>query len=670
LDNTTLVAELNQLFKKYHTARQPWYQRGIENEEMVYSDRNGTGTQFTTAQLSKVEQTRTIPITVNILSAIKEQIQAFLTGFKPALNCVPVGASSKKFAYVWREVCLCLWSVNKVSRELDAVISDSLVAGNGYLRARPNNFYVSNDFNVVIEYVPWQYVYLDPDSKRQDLKDHECIIIASPSTINKAKKIYGFTDEEVAQCNQEMNDTVTIPIADNTVLVGNDDKPVWVQEFFRKEKHTIYYLEDGRKTLEKPTDENTSVAPDGTLQANKVIGEQPDVFIRYILKVGSFIKVSQLMPCTNYPIVKFGCKWNKKPYDYPVMHDVIDLQKAFNSFLAITILNAQVASNAGWVGPTGSTDKAQFAKDASTPGGYAEYEPDPALPDGGRPQQRMPQPLSNAWYTLMNQIIYFVEYVTGIYGVIQGNPQNAPNTLGATNSLQDLGTQRVKRHARFIDYSLDDLFDTVIEFTQHYGKQNAIASYINNTDAATQIRLNAEGQVNEQGQFQEGQGQEKAAVIENLVTGEINAILGDYKAGQYYTRFQNASDLPSTRAMALGIVKELMAHMSDPAIAVSVAEQALDLLDMPQADMILDKVNLVNKMQGQIGQLTEQVQKLAKENESLTEEVFDREKELKLLQFDKDLNKVKVKVEMATKETEDKQKEVEQAQKKKQTIYK
>lgn len=670
MDNTKLVAELNQVFKKYHTARQTWYSRGIENEEMVYSDRNGTGTQFTTAQLSKTEATKTIPITVNILSAIKEQIQAFLTGFKPALNCVPVGNSSKKYAYVWREVCLCLWSLNKVSRELDAVISDSLVAGNGYLRVKPSNYYVSNDFNVVIEYVPWQYVYLDPDSKRQDLKDHECIFIASPTSVNKAKKIYKLTDEETVQCMQEMQDTVTIPIADNVTLVGNDDKPIWIHEVLRKEKHSVYILEDGRKTLEKPADENTSVGQDGKLTSNKIIAEMEDTFVRYILKVGNFIKVSKLMPCTNYPIVKFGCKWNKKPYDYPVMHDVIDLQKAFNSFLAITILNAQVASNAGWVGPTGSTDKAQFAKDASTPGGFAEYEPDPALPNGGAPIQKVPQPLSNAWYTLMNQIIYFVEYVTGIYGVIQGNPQNAPNTLGATNSLQDLGTQRVKRHARFIDYALDDLFDTVIEFTQHYGKQDAIAAYINNTDAATQIRLNAEGQIDQQGQFQEGQGQDKAAVIENLVTGEIQAILGDYKVGKYYTRFQNASDLPSTRAMALSIVKELMAHMSDPAIAVQVAEQALDLLDMPQTDMILDKVNLVNRMQEQIGQLTEQVKKLSQSNEQLTEEIFDREKELKLLQFDKDLNKVKVKVEMATKEVEDKQKEVEQQNKKKQSIYK
>ncbi len=665
------VRELNRLFKRYHTARKPWYNRGIENEELVYSDREGTGTQFKASQIRKAQEDRAIPITVNILSAIKEQIQAFLTAFKPALSCIPVGASSKSFSYVWREVCLCLWHLNVTSRELDAAIGDSITVGNGYLRLKPTNFYVSNEFNVVIEYTPWQYVYLDPDSKRQDLKDHEAVILATPYTAQKAKNMYQLTDEEIAFCSVDVDkDGVTVPIGDKTAFTGTEDKPIWLQEFFIKTKKMVYYLADGTTTFEKPAESKMSVGPEG-LSNTEVVAEQPRVVIRYVLKVGDYIKQEQFLPCEEYPIIKLGCKWNKKPYDYPVMHDIVDLQKAFNSFLAITILNAQYTSNGGYIAPEGSIDKAQFKQDISTPGSVAEYDADPQLPNAGQPIPRTVQPLNNAWYTLMSQIIYFVEYVTGIYGVVQGNPQNTPNTLGATNSLQDFGTQRIKRHARHIDYALNDLFDVLIPFVQHYGKKDAIATYINNTDAMVQIRMNVTGQVDASGQFTEQeQGQEKAALIEDMASGQVRAILGDFNVGKYHTRFQNASDIPSTRAMALSIIKDLMSHMSSPEIATVVAEQALELLDIPQADNILNKVQIVNKMQEQLGQMQEQIGKLAKDNEKLTEEIFDREKEIKLLQFDKDLNKTKVKLETLTKEQEDETKKLEKQQEaKKKTIY-
>jgi hypothetical protein len=671
MKNEELIKRYNEYFKSYHQYRQKWYDRGIENEELVYGDREGTGTQLKKDQLNTVQNTKGIVITVNILSAIKEQIQAFLTAFKPSFTAIPISKSSKAFAYVWKEICQALWYDNKVSAELDVTVGDSLVAGNGYLRVRPSNFYTSNSFNVVIEYVPWQYVYLDPSGKKQSIQDNEMMFIAVPLPFSKAKKIYNLTDEEAIQATQEIGDGVTIPTSDKEFMMfGKDEKIVWIQEIFEKEKHTVYILGDGRKVLEKPSKEQMYTDQNGKLVDDTVKQSYDEVFVRYTIKTGNVIKYSELLPLTTYPLVKLGCKWNKKPYDYPIIHDIADLQKAFNTFLQITILNAQIASNGATIAAEGSIDKAQWVKDRTKPGAVLEYDADPNLPNAGEPKQWLPQPLSNAWYTLMMQIIKLLEYVTGVYGVIQGNAADAPATLGATNSLQDLGTQRIKRQARAIDYMISELFNVVIECVQAYGDENAIISYVNETDAGIHIETGIRGQIEQSGQFkQDQQGQEMATMIQNLKTQEIQTILGSPKVGCYKIHCQSVSDLPSVRLQALGIIKELLSHMSSPEIAVAVAEQALELLDISDADQILDKVSSINKMQGQIQELTGQVQQLGKENGKLQADLFKAEKDLKLEEFDNSLNYTKAKVEHTIDKAEEADKKIEQNNKSKQSIY-
>lgn len=668
--NTDINKKYNRMFQNFYNSRLNWYNRGIENEELVFADREQTGTQYKKEQLNKAQQEQAIPITVNLLSAIKEQIQALLTAYRPSMTAVPIGRSAKNFAYVWKELCSAGWYLNKVSRKLDIVIGDSITVGQGYLRVRPSNFYNQNDLNVIIEYVPWQYVYLDPASKDIGLEDHEAIFLAIPIPAEKAKRIYNLTDEEVQKAKATLGDEVTIPTQDSnlTDYETGSRELCWVQEIYEKVKVPVYFLGDGRQVLVKPPDDRQYVNTEGKMIDNKVVRTIQKVLIKHTIRVGNYVKYSKVLPITKYPIAKFGCKWNKHPYDYPILHDVIDLQKTFNTFLAITIVNAQVASNGGWVGAAGTVDKAQWSKDAATPGSFLEYEADPNLPNGGIPQQRQIQPLANAWYTLMMQVIKFIEYITGIYGVVQGNPNDAPNTLGATNSLQDLGTQRVKRFSRNISDSLNDLFDVYIECVQAYGDPNVVVNYVNNTDATIQIETGVKGQMEQQG-FQENQmGPEEVTKIENLVTEEIKMIVGSPKVGQYKVRFQNTADLPTVRQQALAIIRELLAHLSDPDIAIAVTEQAMQLLDMPQTDEVLQKVDVIRKMKEQIQGLAQQVDNLTKENTKLQDEILKRTKELDLADFRTQLSDVKAKVEheVNSKIKEDNQKE---NQTQKQTIY-
>ena len=100
-DTTTL---LNREFLRYKSSRQKWAQRGLEYEMIVNNDVNGTGTQFTVAQLEEIRKRNGIPLSVNIAVAFIEQLQSFLTASKPSITVIPIGDASKPYAYIHREI--------------------------------------------------------------------------------------------------------------------------------------------------------------------------------------------------------------------------------------------------------------------------------------------------------------------------------------------------------------------------------------------------------------------------------------------------------------------------------------------------------------------------------------------------------------------------------------
>lgn len=637
------ITELNKDFQRYKTARDKWARRALEYEMVVNNDVDGTGTQFTSEELNTLKERYGIPLSVNISVAFIEQLQAFLTSPKPSVTCIPIGNSSKPYAYVHREYINSLLYFNDFSIKQEKTIFDMAVVGHGILYVTLSDFFVSNMFNVNIKNLDWRSVYFDPFSKEQDYQDSERIFVVLPMMKSKAKKIYGLSDEELDFACSNLEDYEGLYTSnqnlDITWTTPEMTTNVWIYEIYEKVIATLYILENGKKTFDSPN--STVIDENGQLvklvNGVKVTDEMNATFVKRYLKVGNFIKDERILPIRLYPFSIYNHTHVRNPYPYGLVHHFIDIQHTLNKCLALTIENAQVSANGGWIAPEGNiTDKNKFQREMSTPGGVGEFAPDQNLPNGGAPIPKMAQPLNNAWYTLFQQLIKLVEYITGIYELNMGNAENSPNTVGATQSIQSFGTQRPKMYARRIDIANQRLGEILIQMYQAFAPQGNLMTLINETEAYGEIETNVSAIIDQQtGQVSiDDRGQDKATIIRNLATQEAAVITGDIRAGQYKVRFASSTDLPTTRQAAMNVLTSLMSRMSDDATAVAIAQATLKLMDYPEIDKVLRDTDMIQQLQSTIQQQGEQLKQVIDSNKKLQTENESLEKKAILADMD------------------------------------
>lgn len=636
------ISRYNLAFQRYRTSRQSWEIRGQEYEMFVRNDVEGTGTQFTQTQLKKIQKKYNIPLSVNIGHAIKDQMLAMLTSAEPTLDCVPIGEASKHFAYVWREILLGSFQMNKTRSQLKRTLGHMIDVGHGVLRVRPNRFYKRNIFNCVIECVKWNYAYFDPSSEDPLFQDSELQFIAIPITKSKAKKEYNLSDEEL--------ELASTPLADNwnpvmgSYFQNNISSPegheqyIWIQDVYEKKIAKVYIMLDGTRTTVKP--EDIGVSPEGKLvgQGN-ILDEYEDVFIQYCLKVGNIGKYQTIMPISMYPNIPFVYTHTDSPYSLGVTHHVLDIYKTANKALGLTIENIQKGGNIGWFAFEGSIiDKDKLEQNASTPGSVTEIEANPSLPNGGMPTQKQVNQLPNAWFTLFRELLQLAKYISGMGDMVQGDSSTAPETANATMGLINQGTQRVKMLGRSVDESMEALCNLVIEFVQAYSPKNNILTYISQTEAQMRIRTDVEGslQQNQQGQQafnpQEG-GQQMATIIEDMTNEQTIAIVGSVKVGEYKVRYRSSSNLPTTRMMAQQIITSAMARMQGDATAMALLKTSLKLLDIPEIDKALEEADLTQQQANQLNELQQQLEQVMLENKDWEKKYYNEAEKVHLAEI-------------------------------------
>ena len=671
------LTRLNREFNRYRTARNKWAKRALEYEMVVNNDVDGTGTQFTTEELAAIAERCGIPLSVNLSVAFVEQLQSFLTSAKPSVTCIPIGDSSKPYAYIHREIINTLLYLNDFYIKQEKTIFDMAVVGHGILFVTLANFFSQNSFNVNIKNLDWRNCYFDPMSKEADYQDSELVFIVFPMIKSKAKKVYGLSDEDMRYASAVLEDSQGMYNYDSVngvdVVWGEpgSDNMIWVYEVFEKITATLNILKNGKKTFDEPTsevDEQGNIVK--LVNGIEVVDSIDSTFVKRYLKVGNFIKDERIMPIQLYPFAIYNHTHNRNPMPYGLVHHFVDLQHTFNKVLALTLQNAETTSNNGWWVAEGTvTDKSKTQREISTPGSMSEYTADPTLPNGGIPAQRIGAPLNNAWYSLGQQLIKFIEYITGIYELSMGNSENAPNTVGATQSIQNFGSQRPKMYARRIDIANQKLGEILIQFYQAFAPQENLMTLVNESEAMVEIQTNVSAIVDQQTKEVkvDPRGQDKATIVKDMVTQQVATILGDIRVGQYKVRFQSASDLPTTRSMALKVLESLMSRMGNDNMAVAIAQSALKLMDVPELDKVLKDTDVIGQLQQQVQQTTQQLDELSKVNKKLTDENMKLEKDVKLAEMDAEVDKRMARIDLATGHFENMKKEQDKIEKEQST---
>jgi len=300
---------------------------------------------------------------------------------------------------------------------------------------------------------------------------------------------------------------------------------------------------------------------------------------------------------------------------------LVGKQRELNKAHQLMIHNASLGSSLRWMYYEGSIDAETWEKYSSAPGALL-----PIRPGVTPPTAVQPAPLSNAFFTIVQQGKSDMEYLAGIYSSMMGDQGGAAETYRGMLALDEYGTRRIKQWmSTSIEPALKQLGQTVIQFAQ--------ATYTANKRFRI-VQPNA---------IQEGKDQEINIPIYNDM-GEAIGKSMDISVQKYDIRIISGSTMPINRWAYLEELKQLMNMGIVDDIAV------LAETDIKNKDKIVQRKSLYSQLQGQVQQMSEALKDREGTIETLERQLVQAGIKQKVMQADVEINKQKEQIKTGMKE--------------------
>lgn len=686
------VKRINKIFRAMHTSREKYVKHKLSDEEFYYADVEETRSQFTKSQLSFIKQKYDVPISTKITFAIIEQILAFLTGGKPAIQLSAQEELQREWVMLSKRLVDSIWYENNMDHEIYRWLKDAIVTGSGFLHIRPNNFYRESTFGVVAEHVTWRNVYIDPYCTRPDLSDADYVCIAYTMPRGKAEREFDIkidSDTTLSNVNNFSTEADPFQYADygfdelaDFTNQNHEFKPVWIKRFYEKKKVKTYITPNGYVSLEEPEavpipnpdkaaiqeqiamleeqynlmqqeiatgDEesiNYSPAPnqqneqlsssmeqiEGQISfLNNEMAAMPDTVTGYLLKLEN----EEVVIDTEYSVIdqkriqstllvgdhkkeEFVCATDELPVHhlwfahshninntYGVIHFIKDLGQGMNKLWGSLIYDMQMRTSLRVIHPNQSiSDPVTAEQKFALPGAWIGYDADPELPNGGRPEITDVPPANQYLMEAIRMLQQMAEYVTGIFGVVQGNPESAPTTMGATYSLQSYGTQRIKQMSRQIEASLAPMGYNLIKYLQRYCPKEKILQLVN-----------------------------PEANIE-IFNQEVDT--------KFRVRVSVSQSLPTSRQIAASALSALAGQSQSPGLQELLMQYMLKFMDIQEADEISQAMDVISKYEQQLAQQGQQLEEMQSQMKAAQNNIMQKDL---ALQREKGMSDINVAVE-------------------------
>ena len=347
------------------------------------------------------------------------------------------------------------------------------------------------------------------------------------------------------------------------------------------------------------------------------------VRIRQCCVAGDQLLYEYILPenVTEYPIVPFHYKWTGTPFPISAVSPLIGKQKEINKSHQIMVHNASLGSSLRWMFEEGSIDAEMWEKYSSAPGALL-----PVRPGTERPTPVMPAPLSNAFFSIVQEGKQDMEYLAGIYSSMQGDTQQQHETFRGMLALDEYGTRRVKQWMKnSIEPALKQLGTVVMQYSQ------AIYS------------ANKRFRIVQPSALQEDREVEINIPIFNDM-GEAISKSMDYSAAKFDVRIISGSTLPINRWAYLAELKELLQLGVVDDLAV------LAETDIKKKDLIAKRKSLYSQLQGQLQQLQEALKDKEGTIETLESQLVQAGIKGKVMQAEMEITKQKEEVKGDTKD--------------------
>ena len=324
---------------------------------------------------------------------------------------------------------------------------------------------------------------------------------------------------------------------------------------------------------------------------------------------------SRELPIEDYPIVPFMSLHTRTPYPQSDVRMIKGLQEYINKMRSLIVAHATTSTNTKILVPEGSVDMAEFEQKWAQPGVAIPYDP-----TDGAPMPVQPSPLPNELYSGEQVAKQDIDHQLGLYEMMMGNAQAAPQTYKATISLDEFGQRKIKSKLADIEAGLTKVAQVAIPLMQQLYTQEKVFRVIQPNNSLSEFVIN------------------KKLVDDK--TDELKTF-NDITIGKYDVIYLSGSTLPSNRYAELEFYMD--AYQKGLVDRIEVLKKT-EVFDM---EGVVERTDQVGQLQAQIQQATEEIKKLKGDLQSRDRESVNLRKRVEVEKFKNELDQVSNKAKAA-----------------------
>ena len=300
--------------------------------------------------------------------------------------------------------------------------------------------------------------------------------------------------------------------------------------------------------------------------------------VKMCVVIGNKYLFSRILPVDKYPIIPFMNIHTRTPYPTSDVRMVKGTQEYINKTRSLIIAHATTSTNTKILVPDGSVDMKEFEQKWAQPGVAIPYDP-----TDGPPVPVQPSPLPNELYQNEMTAKNDIDHQLGLYEMMMGNSQAAPQTYKATISIDEFGQRKMKSKLADIEAGLTRCGQVAIPLIQQLYSQEKTFRIVNPNNSINEYVIN------------------KRLVDDK--TGEIEK-LNDIGIGLYDVIVVAGSTLPSNR------YAELEFHMDAFSKGIIDRQEVLKKTEVYDIEGVMQRTDMVQQLQNALKQSQEENKKL------------------------------------------------------------
>ena len=324
--------------------------------------------------------------------------------------------------------------------------------------------------------------------------------------------------------------------------------------------------------------------------------------------IGDKLMYQRILPVDQYPIVPFVNNHTHTPYPTSDVRMVRPLQEYINKVRSLIVAHASTSTSNKVLVPAGSVDMAKLEEQWARPGAFIEINM-----ELGTPIVVPPAPLPNELYKNEADAKNDIDHQLGLYELMMGNSQAAPQTNKATLNIDEFGQRKIRSKLQDIESSIKRLGQVLIPLAQQLYTTEKIVRVVQPNNVTNEVTINKR-------------------LIDDK-SGQIR-VINDISVGKFDCAVLSGSSLPVNRFAQFEI------HLEAYKLGLIDNIEALKKSDIYDAEGVLTRIDEREKLQAALEQAQEQIKQLSGDMQTKDREIQSLRNKVEVEKFKTGLNAV------------------------------